>query len=95
MSELDDAVDRAEEDAVIAGTMGFHVPGEMKDRIVLAAEVRRLRKGVAAVASRLIDGLLSQRLEDGTPTLELVLAQNPELAARLRAALIPKDAQRD
>lgn len=94
MSEIDRAIDRAEE------TWSQNLSsGETRqayaDRALLAAEVRRLRKGVAAVASRLIDNLLSQRLEDGTPTLELVLAQNPELAARLRAALIPKDAQRD
>lgn len=48
MTAVEDAIERAEEDRHTAEALGVSLSGEARDRVVLAAEVKRLRENEQA-----------------------------------------------
>lgn len=57
------------------------------ERIVIPQLEARARKDLAEVWGMFLETMLDDRLDDGTPVLQLVFARNPELGQRLKEAL--------
>lgn len=54
----------------------------------LLDEIARLRASLARRWAAELERLLTDRLDDGTPVIELVLAADPRLATRLREVVM-------
>lgn len=83
MSAVDDAIERVEQ----WGYGKYAGPGPEADAAILAAEVRRLRSGLARVLGGVVANLADEQMSDGTYLLEHVLATNPDLRQRLDTSL--------
>jgi len=86
MTAVEEAIKKAE-----------NLMGSPGDAVILAAEVKRLRRTTTSLATLLLRPLLDERFEDGTYVFEAALALNPDLLARLRTALdsAPRHQARD